>query len=89
MIVRMITVQNRLGLHARAASRLVQLAQQYDAEIKILNGEQSANGKSIMSLMMLQASAGTELEVIVEGQDEANAITSIVALIEGKFGEAD
>ena len=89
MIVKTATVQNRLGLHARAASKLVQLAQEFAARISIVKGEQVANGKSIMSIMMLQATAGTVLELRVEGEDELVAIEAIVALIEDKFGETD
>ena len=89
MIVRTVRVSNRLGLHARAASKLVQLAQEFDADINILNGAQPANGKSIMSLMMLQATQGTELQLEAQGTDEVVAVESIVALFEGKFGEED
>ena len=87
MIVRTTTICNRLGLHARAASRLVQTAQGYAAEITITNGDHAANGKSIMAIMMLQASAGTELTLSVEGDDETEAMMAILALIEGRFGE--
>lgn len=78
-----------MGLHARAASKLVQVAQAFSAEVKIMNGPQAANGKSIMSLMMLQATAGTRLELTADGSDEVDAVEAIAALIEDKFGEAD
>lgn len=89
MIVKTTIVQNRLGLHARAASKLVQVAQEFGAEVSIHNGEHAANGKSIMSIMMLQASIGTELEVHASGEDAEAAIAAIVALIEDKFGEPE
>ena len=89
MVERQIKLVNLLGLHARAASKLVQLAQEFAARISIVKGEQVANGKSIMSIMMLQATAGTVLELRVEGEDELVAIEAIVALIEDKFGETD
>ena len=89
MIVKTTVICNRLGLHARAASRLVQTAQEYAAEIRISKGEQNANGKSIMAIMMLQAGVGTELTLAVEGEDEIEAIEAIIALVEDKFGEAE
>lgn len=89
MIVRITTIRNRLGLHARAASRLVQLSQEFAADIKLANGEHLANGKSIMSVLLLQATKGTELEVHAEGDDELSAIEAIVTLIEDRFGEED
>lgn len=87
MIVNNSTIRNKLGLHARAASRLVQVAQNYGAEITVMNGAQKANGKSIMSVMMLQAGIGTELELHVNGDDETEAMAALLALIEDRFGE--
>lgn len=89
MIVKTATIRNRLGLHARAASKLVQTAQTYVAEVNIINGEQTANGKSIMAIMMLQAVVGTRLTVAVKGEDETDAMQAILTLIEDKFGESE
>lgn len=87
MIIKTATICNRLGLHARAASRLVQTAQGYASEINIVNNEHKANGKSIMAIMMLQASLGTQLTLTVEGEDEADAIEAIMMLVADRFGE--
>lgn len=89
MIVRTAIVRNRLGLHARAASKLVQTAQEYAADIRLEHGEHIANGKSIMAIMMLQAGMGTELTLHAEGEDEAEAVEAILALIDSGFGEPE
>ena len=89
MINQTITVVNKLGLHARAASKLVQTAQSYGSAITIANLNHTANGKSIMSILMLQAAVGTELELQVDGEDEAEAMTALVDLIANRFGEAE
>ena len=89
LIVTTTIIRNRLGLHARAASRLVQTAQEYAAEIQLRHGNHTANGKSIMAIMMLQAGIGAELILEVEGDDEAQAAEAITALIENRFGEEE
>lgn len=89
LIVRKTTICNKLGLHARAASRLVQVSQEFAAEISISHGELEANGKSIMSVLLLQATKGTELEIQAEGDDENAAIEALVTLIEAGFGEEE
>lgn len=89
MITRQTTVKNKLGLHARAASTVVGLAQEFASRIRIRTAEQEANGKSIMSLMMLQASCGTELVIEADGDDEQEAIEALMQLIESRFGEDD
>ena len=73
-------------LHARAASKLVELTSTYSSDIQI-GHDKMVDGKSILSLMMLAAVKGTELNVEVDGSDEKQAITSIIALINDKFGE--
>lgn len=78
---------NKLGLHARAATRLVSCASAFDSEIWIGNGEKSVNGKSIMGVLTLAASKGTELVFEIDGQDENAAVESIASLIENRFGE--
>ena len=89
MIVRTTTITNKLGLHARAASKLVRLAQTFHSEVSIHNNMHTANGKSIMSIMMLQAALGTDIEIRVEGEDELDALCAIMALIEDRFGEGE
>lgn len=87
MIKYSIRVTNKLGLHARAATKLVREASGYECEILICRGEQQVDAKSIMGIMMLAASEGTELEVVFNGSDEQVALESIVQLFEKRFGE--
>ena len=87
MIEKKIAIQNKLGLHARAASVFVNVAQEFASEITVTNTHSSANGKSIMKMMMLQAVIGSEIELRVEGEDEIDAMASLIQLIEKKFGE--
>ena len=89
LIVRKTTIRNKLGLHARAASRLVQVSQTFGAAIQICHGGQTANGKSIMSIMLLAATQGTELEIHADGDDESDAVDALVSLIEARFGEEE
>jgi len=84
-----ITICNRLGLHARAAARFVQLASRFDSEIRLARGPREANGKSIMGVMMLAAGKGTELELTVEGKDAELALAELVAMVENRFGESE
>lgn len=89
MIVEKATITNKLGLHARAASKFVSTAQEYSARITVRAGDRSANGKSIMAMMVLQGVPGTELEICCEGDDEENACQAIVSLINDRFGEKE
>lgn len=87
MIRRTLTVVNRLGLHARAASKLVNCASGYDAEVWLRRGEREVNGKSIMGVLTLAAGQGTPLEVRAEGSDEEAAIGALEELFSSRFGE--
>ena len=69
LCTRQVTITNKLGLHARAASKLVNTASAFEAQIKLRRDEREADAKSIMSVMMLAASKGVELEVVAEGAD--------------------
>ncbi len=89
MISRQLDIINKLGLHARAASKFVKLAMGYDSEIRVRRGEREANGKSIMGLMMLAASCGTTIEVSVDGADEAEALAAIEDLLARRFDEGE
>ena len=82
-----VRIMNKRGLHARAAAKIVEAAARFTSEITITHDGQAVNARSIMGLMMLAASLGTEVEVRAEGLDSAEALTAIVALIEAKFGE--
>lgn len=81
-----VTIINKAGLHARAASKLAQLTAKYEANIRI-GHDKMVDGKSILSLMMLAAVKGTELTIEVDGKDEDQALKAIVALIDDRFGE--
>lgn len=89
MLQKKVTIVNKLGLHARAAAKLVHLASRFGSEIKIIRNDKTVNGKSIMGVMMLAASKGTELEITAEGSDQEDALNQVVKLIEDKFGEAE
>jgi phosphocarrier protein HPr len=87
MTSRDVTIINKLGLHARAAAKFVQLASQFTSEIHLSRGGRRVNGKSIMGVMMLAASKGTTLTVEAEGADEQEAIEQLEGLIGERFGE--
>ena len=89
MLEREVIIQNRLGLHARAAAKLVGIASGYAAEITLEKNGQRINGKSIMGVMMLAASKGTALRLTVDGEGETEAMQALVGLIDDKFGEGE
>jgi phosphocarrier protein len=82
-----IVVSNRLGLHARASAKLVQLVQGYKSTVMLLNKGREVNAKSIMGVMMLAAGPGTPLTVRADGPDEDAALDAVVALFARKFDE--
>jgi phosphocarrier protein len=84
---RLVTVPNRLGLHARAAARFVHLAQRYRARVTVARGGRSMDGKSILGVLLLAASQGVELELSAEGDDAEAALDALVALVQSGFGE--
>jgi phosphotransferase system HPr (HPr) family protein len=84
---RPVTIVNKLGLHARAAAKLVTAAAAFSSDVDISKDGQSVNGKSIMGVMMLAASRGTELIIYTSGEDEIEAADSIARLFANRFGE--
>ena len=80
-------IRNRLGLHARAAAKLVHLSNRFAAEIRLVKDGVEINGKSIMGVLMLAAPMDSRIVVRAEGPDAAEAVEAIGALIDGKFGE--
>ncbi len=84
---RTITITNRLGLHARAAAKLVKLAAGFQSRILIEARQKTADAKSIFSVLLLAATQNTEIEITVEGSDEEEAIGALCRLIADKFGE--
>jgi phosphocarrier protein HPr len=79
---------NQLGLHARAATKLVQLASKYPCDVEIAREDQSANGKSVMGVLLLCGSKGTVLDVRATGEQARECVQAIGELIAGRFGEA-
>lgn len=89
MISENITIVNKLGLHARAASKLVNCASQFESDVFISRKENRVNAKSIMGVMMLAASKGVELQLDIDGNDEQACRDAIVDLINDRFGESE
>ena len=89
MISKKVTIINKLGLHARAASKLVNTSSQFASDVFIDKQGNKINAKSIMGVMMLAASKGTEILVEVEGNDEQDCMKAVTELIENRFGEAE
>jgi len=89
MIERIQPIVNKLGLHARSASKLVSLATSFSCEIQISHKGKEADAKSIMQLLMLAAKQGEEITLICDGEDEQAAMEAICELIERKFDEED
>ena len=89
MIEKRLTIINKLGLHARAAAKLVTLANQFTADIRIQKDDRAVDGKSIMSVMMLAASKGTEIIVSATGEDASQAVDAICALVNNRFDEPE
>ncbi|MEJ2213523.1 MAG: HPr family phosphocarrier protein [Gammaproteobacteria bacterium] len=87
MVNKEIEIINKLGLHARAAAKLVSLASKFSSEVQLRKNNQEVNAKSIMGVMMLAASQGTRLELSVSGEDEQEALDAIIELINDRFGE--
>jgi phosphotransferase system HPr (HPr) family protein len=84
---RKLTLTNKRGLHARAATKLVQCCQPFHSRVVVRRGAQQADASNIMALLMLGAPCGTELEVSVEGEDAEAALGAIEALFDARFDE--
>jgi phosphocarrier protein len=91
MIRLSVEVENRLGLHARAAAKLVRAASRFSSNIHVsrVDAEQRIDSKSILGVLMLAASQGTSLDFSIEGRDEREAAVAIRELFESKFGERE
>lgn len=86
---RQVTIINKLGLHARAAAKLVTVAAGFASEIYLLRDSHEVNAKSIMGVMMLAAARGTQLEIRAEGDDAEQALEHLDALIQRRFDETE
>ncbi len=89
MLEQAITIINKLGLHARAAGKLVETTSRFSCDITIDKDGRNVDGKSIMAMMMLAASKGTEITIKTNGEDEAAALEAIVNLINNRFDEEE
>lgn len=87
MIEQEVEIRNPLGLHARAAARFVRTATLFRSSVRVERSGRTMDGKSILGMLLLAAPAGTRLRLIVEGDDEHEAVTALVALVAGGFGE--
>jgi phosphocarrier protein HPr len=89
MIKKQVTIINKLGLHARAAAKFVTMASQFESKIQIARDHQEVNGKSIMGVMMLAASQGTDIIISAAGPDEEEALVQLEQLIADRFQEGE
>lgn len=83
------TLKNQLGLHARAAARLVALLSQAEGDVWVRYGEREVNGKSILGLLTLSAPKSTAIEIEVEGETSQDILDAVATLIDDRFGEAN
>ncbi len=87
MIEREVEIVNRLGLHARAAAKLVHLAGSFESDVTLVQDGEKVDGKSILGILLLAAGQGTRIVVRCEGDDEEAAIEALTGLIADRFGE--
>jgi phosphocarrier protein HPr len=87
VIRRELTIRNRLGLHARAAARFVHTANRFRSRVTVTRDGKTMDGKSILGILLLAASQGSQMVVGAEGDDEAEAVEALAELVEGGFGE--
>jgi phosphocarrier protein HPr len=84
---RRVRIKNRLGLHARAAARFVHTASRFKARVTVARDGKTMDGKSILGILLLAASRGTDLDLTADGEDEAPALEALATLVESGFGE--
>jgi phosphocarrier protein HPr len=87
MMTKHCVIRNRLGLHARAAAKFVNTATRYASHVRVSHDGRTMDGKSIMGILLLAASAGTTVVITADGADEADAVEALCRLVEGGFGE--
>lgn len=87
MVEQMVTIQNRLGLHARACSVFVKEAAKFASHVYVVRDGLEVNGKSILGVMMLAAEMGAHLTLKADGKDEREALEALVKVVNNKFGE--
>ncbi|HEU4522834.1 MAG TPA: HPr family phosphocarrier protein [Thermoanaerobaculia bacterium] len=89
MISRDIEIKNKLGLHARAAAKLVHTAARFKSDIKISKGDEEVDGKSILGILLLAAGRGSVINIKADGDDERAALDAVENLIDSKFDEVE
>ncbi len=89
MAQRRIDLINRLGLHARAAAKLVHVTSRFASSVTVRHNDEEVNGKSILGLLLLAAPCGTTLTITAQGPDEEQALDAIQTLIHDRFGEGE
>ncbi len=89
MISRDIEIKNKLGLHARAAAKLVHTAARFKSDIKVRKGDEEVDGKSILGILLLAAGRGSVVTIRADGEDEREALDAIEKLIDAKFDEVE
>jgi phosphocarrier protein len=89
MLDKTVTIRNKLGLHARAAVKFVNLANRFGASVKIVKDGDEIDGKSILGILTLAATQGTSIRLLVSGKDEEAAMAALVELIANRFDEKE
>ena len=89
MLDRSVAIRNKLGLHARAAVKFVNLANRFGASVKIVKGGDEIDGKSILGILTLAATQGTTIRLVIAGTDEEAAMAALVELIANRFDEKE
>lgn len=89
MIEKKLVLKNRLGLHARAAAKLVHLSSGFDSRVTLVKGEDEVDGKSILGLLLLAGAKGDSILFRVDGRDEAAALSALESLVDGRFNESE
>ncbi len=89
MISRDIEIKNKLGLHARAAAKLVHTAARFKSDIKVKKGDEEVDGKSILGILLLAAGRGSVVTIRADGEDEREALDAVEKLIDAKFDEVE
>ena len=89
MVEKTVTIKNKLGLHARAAVKFVNLANRFSASVKIVKDGNEIDGKSILGILTLAATQGTSIRLLVAGKDEEAAMAALVELIANRFDERE
>lgn len=86
-ICQQVMIRNKLGLHARAATKLAKLTQQFDAKVEIIQDQQRVDASSVLCLLLLASAQGREIQLCAEGPEAAQAVAAIAQLIEARFDE--